>query len=349
MAEGVRSVRPDAHVELHPVADGGEGTLDALHAARGGTFRRAAVTDPTGRLASAPLLVLAGGTVVLEMAAASGHGGEPRARPSALDASSYATGELIRAAGGRRSRTIVVGVGGSASTDGGTGAAAALGWRFLDRRGRELPLGGGALSRLAAIDGDARLELPNPIVGACDVTNPLLGERGAARAFAPQKGASQAEVEILAAGLETLAARIERDLGLSVARLPGAGAGGGMGAGLLAFLDAELRPGFDVVAEATGLARAISTADLVLTGEGRLDEQTLEGKAPLGVLRLARSERVPCCAVVGELALEPWAVRASGWHAAVSLIETAGPERALGRAAEVVAEATARLVAGLPG
>ena len=194
-------------------------------------------------------------------------------------------GELVAAALRQGERKILIGVGGSASTDGATGAARAVGWRFLDADGVELDLGGGSLRHLARIDAsgvDPAVRAAS-FVAACDVDNPLIGEQGAARWFAPQKGASTDEIAILEEGLSVLAERIRSDLGIEVVDEPGAGAGGGTGAGLIAFFGATLGRGFDVVSEAAGLEREIEQADLVLTGEGRLDDQSLGGKTPVGV------------------------------------------------------------------
>jgi glycerate 2-kinase len=240
----------------------------------------------------------------------------------------------------------MIGVGGSASTDGGTGAARALGWRFLDSGGADLDLGGDLLRHLARIDasGVHPALRATSVVAACDVDNPLLGELGAARVFAPQKGATRDEVERLEEGLSVLSERIRADLGIDVASMPGAGAGGGSGAGLVAFCGAKLGRGFDVIADAGGLAKEIDQSDFVLTGEGRLDEQSLGGKTPVGVAHLARERGVRCFAVAGEVPLDPGALKGEGFAAAASLTEAVGATRAFEDPVDAVAKATAALL-----
>jgi glycerate kinase len=332
IAAGVRRARPEAEVDLLPLADGGDGTVDALVAGIGGRIERVPVTGPLGDTVEAPLGWLDDGRVVIEMAAASGLALVPPGSRAPLRATSRGTGELIARVLERREggATVIVGLGGSASTDGGTGAASALGWRFLDRRGRELAPGGGELRRLAAIDGsDVSPALASGgLVGASDVGNPLLGGRGAAHTFAPQKGASPHEVDLLEEGLTALARCIERDLGIAVAERWGAGACGGIGAGLIAFCGARLEAGFALVASVTGLEDAIASADIVITGEGHLDDQSLGGKAPVGVARLARRAGVPCIAIAGVVSVDEQALRREGITRAVSLVEAVGSERA---------------------
>nr|MBA3350118.1 glycerate kinase [Actinomycetota bacterium] len=273
IAEGAGRVFPEARIEILPLGDGGEGTLEALLTAVGGRIETARVTGPLGAPVDAPLGRLDDGRVALEVAAASGLTLVPSDHRDALRASSRGTGELILAGlGETEPTTVIVGLGGSASTDGGTGAASAAGWRFLDERGHELPPGGGALVGLERIDGsraDVRLGRCS-IVGAADIDNGLLGERGAAHVFGPQKGASPEQVALLDAGLSNLAGRVERDLGgdSALTGSAGAGAAGGLGFGLVAFFGARLASGFSVVAEVTDLASAIARADVVITGEG---------------------------------------------------------------------------------
>ncbi|MGH2819559.1 MAG: glycerate kinase [Actinomycetota bacterium] len=348
MAEGVRSAAPEAEIEVRPMADGGDGTIEALLAAAGGHTEDFEVTGPLGEPVRAPVAFLDDGRCCVEMALASGLVLVEEGSRDALAATCRGTGELIRSAvrGGARGSEILVGIGGSASTDGGTGAAAAVGWRFLDARGRALPPGGRALRHLARIDdGGVVPELRGrSIIGVSDVDNPLLGPRGAARVFAPQKGAGPEQVEALEEGLANLAARIREDLGRDVAQLEGAGACGGIGAGLVAFFGARLGPGFETIAELTGLASRIQSADLVLTGEGRLDAQTLGGKVPAGVARVAADAGVPCAAVAGELDLDGEALRDAGFTAAVGLVDAVGRERAFRDTSDAVAEVTRRLV-----
>ena len=321
-----REIYPAAAFSLRPMADGGDGTLDALMTARGGRTHDVAVTHPLGAVLNASFGVFSDGHACIEMARASGLQLTGSAERDPLSASSLGTGELIVHALSHDPPSLIVGIGGSASSDGGTGAATALGWRFLDSSGAELPPGGGALVDLARIVPPENGIPSVPIIGACDVDAPLVGPVGAARRFAPQKGATPGDVERLEAGLANLAERIRVDLGSDVASLPGAGAGGGMGAGLVAFFGAELRPGFDVVAAASDLAADIAGATLVLTGEGRLDDQSLAGKVPVGVGRLALKARVPCIAIAGDLQLERRQLRANGIEIGVGIVQTGGGE-----------------------
>ena len=347
IARGARIALPASSMTLRPVADGGEGTVDALLYAAGGRVVEMQVTGPLGGRAGLTVGYLNDGRVVMEVAQAAGLTlVRPQERRS-LDATSRGLGdalaEILKKA---PAESIVVGVGGTASTDGGTGAATALGWRFLDRRGQTLPSGGGALVGLARIDGDSVWpELRDAkLMGACDVVNPLLGDEGTARVFAPQKGASEEEVAVLEEVMETLSERIEADLGVDVATVECAGAGGGLGAGLVAFFGAGLGRGFDVVSEAVGLPEAVRAADLVITGEGRLDEQSLMGKAPVGVAQLASAARLRCLAVSGEVLVDSKRLKMFGIKAAGSLTETVGSERALADPAGSITETTTRLI-----
>ncbi|MDQ3963480.1 MAG: glycerate kinase [Actinomycetota bacterium] len=326
MMHAARDVYPAAEFLIRPMADGGEGTLDALMTARGGRMHDVAVTHPLGAIVNSSYGLLSDGSACVEMARASGLQLVGSSEREALAASSLGTGELIAHALSHEPPSLVVGIGGSASTDGGTGAARAIGWRFLDASGADLPPGGGALVDLARIVPPEHEVASVPIIGACDVDAPLTGPVGAARRFGPQKGATPGDVERLEAGLANLAERIRVDVGVDVASLSGAGAGGGMGAGLVAFFRGDLRGGFDVVASATDLAADISDAGLVLTGEGRLDGQSLAGKVPIGVGRLARRAKVPCIAIAGDLQVERRELRANGIEIAVGILQTGGRE-----------------------
>jgi glycerate 2-kinase len=346
LAKGVRAAIPHASLSLRPVADGGEGTVDALLLAHGGRVSQRRVSGPLPGLVEAPLAHLADGLCAVEMSDAAGLTlVSPQSR-DALASSTLGLGELIAAALEEGERRILIGVGGSASTDGGTGAARAVGWRFLDRDGGELPLGGGSLRDLARIDGSkVRSEVEATVfVAACDVDNPLVGDSGAARVFAPQKGASDAEVELLEEGLVKLAQRIEEDLGIDVADMKRAGAAGGTGAGLRAFFGAELGDGFEVVAEATQLRAAIEEADLVITGEGLLDEQSFGGKAPIGVARIAKEAQVRCLAVAGEVTADPRVLKQEGISGTASLLEMVGRDRALADPTGAIVEAATKLI-----
>ena len=306
-----------------PVADGGEGTLDAA-VGSGFTRRRAVVSGPTGQPLTAEFAVR-GREAVIEMAAASGlavlpnyDGGRPDS-VTARTASSLGTGELIRAALDAGCRQIILGVGGSANTDGGAGVLQGLGAKLLDAAGNELPLGGAALAHLAEIDFsgfDTRLEESRFIL-ASDVDNPLLGAEGAAAIFGPQKGATAADVGELDAALANFVPVLAAEIGpraVKAASAPGAGAAGGVGYAAIAALAASRRPGIDVVLEFTRLADRLAGADLVITGEGSLDEQSLLGKTPMGVARAAAAAGVPVVAVCGRTTLSPEQQQNSGFR-----------------------------------
>ncbi|UKA53983.1 glycerate kinase [Arthrobacter sp. FW305-BF8] len=306
-----------------PVADGGEGTLDA--AVGSGFIRRSAVVSgPTGQPLTAEFAVR-GREAVIEMAAASGlavlpnyDGGRPGSA-TARTASSVGTGELIRAALDAGCRHIILGVGGSANTDGGAGVLQGLGARMLDANGNELPVGGAALAHLASIDFsgfDTRLEESRFIL-ASDVDNPLLGPEGAAAIFGPQKGATAADVGELDAALANFVQVLAAEIGpraVKAANAPGAGAAGGVGYAAIAALAASRRPGIDVVLEFTRLAERLAGADLVITGEGSLDEQSLLGKTPMGVARAAAEAGVPVLAVCGRTTLSQEQQESSGFR-----------------------------------
>ena len=300
----VREVFPACEVVKIPLGDGGEGTMDALLAALGGERVSCRVRDPLSRPLWADYAILEDGrTAIVEMARASGL---PLLAPAERDpsqATTYGTGELIRDALERGCRRFLLAIGGSATNDGGTGLLRALGYRFLDGRGEELEPCGAALARIAVVDrsGVSPALREASFTVACDVDNPLYGERGAAEVFARQKGADDAMVRMLDAGLRNYARVIERATGTRVDELPGAGAAGGLGAGLVAFLGAELKPGIQMVLEATRFDERIQGADLIITGEGKLDRQTCMGKAPWGVSRAATRQGIPVIALGGSV------------------------------------------------
>src|SRR5438477_7235792 len=350
IARGVRHAWPSAHIEEMPLADGGEGTVRALVTATNGSVRRSRVHDPLGREIDAEWGVLGDGvTAVVEMAAASGL---PLLDPSERDAritSTRGTGELILAAAASGAHRIVIGIGGSATNDGGAGMARAFGYRFLDREGRELPEGGAALARLHHLEGqtDPRLIRPS-IEVACDVRNPLLGPEGASAIYGPQKGATPAMVAELDAALARYADVIESFVGRNVRDVPGSGAAGGLGAGLLAFLDARLRSGAELVLDATRFASRVAGADLVITGEGRADAQSAYGKLTQAVTHAARDAGVPAAMVVGGTAPGYEALLAQG----VKAIEVTRPEgmpiaEAMRDAERLIEDAAARLAVRL--
>jgi glycerate 2-kinase len=330
VAAGLQRGHPGLPVVAMPVADGGDGTVDAAVAAG---FDRVtiAVQGPTGAPVTASYAVR-GSTAVVELAEASGLSRLLGGRPAALTASSHGTGELIDAALRGGARQIVLGLGGSACTDGGTGMAAALGARFLDVDGRPLPPGGGALPSLASLDLAVLLERFQgvDVMVAGDVDNPLLGQDGAAAVFAPQKGATPDEVRLLERGLARLDAVVRTGLGVAAAGRPGAGAAGGVGFGAMVFLSATVRPGIGYLLELLGFADRLRGARLVITGEGSLDAQTLRGKAPVGVARAADELRVPVVAVSGRRTLTDEQLRQAGIAAAYALTDIeADPERCM--------------------
>lgn len=326
LTRGARIVHPEASFILRPVADGGEGTLDAFVLALGGRVREVRVRGPLDEHLAGQIALVDGGRAIVEMASASGLSLVEVSAGSAMRAHTYGTGELIGAAAEiPEVGAVLVGVGGSASSDGGTGAARAIGWRFLDERGDDLELGGGDLVRLARIEPPS-VPFPLEVTAACDVDNPLIGDMGAARVFAPQKGAGEEEIVRLAQGLEVLARVVQRDLGSDIAALPHGGAGGGMGAGLVAFFGARLQPGLDLLSDTTGLEDEIRSADLVITGEGRLDRASLGGKAPIAIARLAQRHGKPCVAITGDLQLERQELRRNGIEIAIGLTQTGGAE-----------------------
>ena len=293
LARGWRKVFPNAELVTVPMADGGEGTMEALVDATGGKMQEVEVSDPLGRPLSACYGILGDGkTAVVEVAAASGL---PLLAPSErkpLQTTTYGTGQLIRAALKEGVERLLIGLGGSATVDGGAGLVSALGARLLDADGQPIGPGGGSLGSLAQIQLG---ELPKLIEGvevlaACDVDNPLTGPNGAAAVFGPQKGAAPQDVQVLDQNLAHYAQIISKELQVEVANLPGAGAAGGLGAGLVAFLGAKLIPGIQMVIEASKLEDKLEGCDLVITGEGKLDGQSAGGKTPVGVAKLAEKQ-----------------------------------------------------------
>ncbi len=328
---GIKQVLPGAECVKVPVADGGEGTLQSLVDATQGRIIEKSVTGPVGDAVSASYGVLGDGeTAVIEIASASGLERVTLEQRNPLLSTTYGTGELIRHALDQGVNRFIIGLGGSATNDGGAGMMQALGVSFRDKEGKELPVGGAALAQLVTIDVsslDRRLASV-ACVAACDVDNSLTGPKGASAVFGPQKGASTKMVEQLDAALKQYAAVIARDLGIAVEHRSGAGAAGGMGAALLAFMKADLQPGVDIVMKAVDLTGQLKGADLVITGEGRMDSQTAQGKTPAGVARIAKKFNVPVVALVGSVGEGVEAVYDKGIdalfpiiHGAVSLPE----------------------------
>jgi glycerate kinase len=321
IAAGVRLVATGVEVRSVPVADGGEGTLDALVAAAGGRRRAVTVADPLGRPVAAGLGELPGHVAVVELAQASGYERLAAGERDPEATTTFGTGQLIRAALDVGARRIVVGLGGSATTDGGLGLARALGIRALDADGAVLEGRGADMARVDRLDlsgRDPRLD-DTVIQVACDVANPFHGPDGAAHVYGPQKGAGPEAVERLDAGLARLAVVIRAETGVDLQALPGAGAAGGAAGGLAALLGAELAPGARLVLDAVGFARRLEGAVLCITGEGRLDETSLQGKAPAAVASACAEAGVPCVALCGEVALGPGAVRRAGFAAALAI------------------------------
>lgn len=357
IAAGVRRAIPGAEVDLCPMADGGEGTVEAMIAATGGTARTATVTGPLpGTEVEATFGLLGDGvTAVVEMAAAAGLALFSPDQRNPLRTTTYGTGELIRAAVDAGAVRVLLGIGGSATTDGGLGCAQACGARvWIDtnpgsRSGfnieeslpvelREPATGGD----LAVFHSMTRPNVAAEIIVACDVTNPLFGPNGAACVYGPQKGADEWMVRTLDAGLERLAVRTRN---MEKAKLPGAGAAGGLGFGMVAFFGATLRSGVEIVTEAVGLRDRLRGADLCITGEGRLDRQSLSGKTPVGVARVCGEVGVPCVALAGSLDVGEADVRAAGLSAAYEIADArVSVEERIRRAAELLSDAAERIV-----
>ncbi|WP_291270840.1 glycerate kinase [Geothrix sp.] len=345
MERGIRAVFPEADILKVPIADGGEGTVEALVAATHGRLLHATVRGPLGDPVRAHWGISGDGTTAfLEMAAASGLPLVPKERRDPRVTSTFGTGELMKAALDAGLRKLVIGIGGSATNDGGTGMARALGARFLDAEGRDLPEGGAALARLARIELsglDPRLAEASVLV-ACDVDNPLCGPRGASAVYGPQKGATPEMVAELDAALGAFATVAAAATGRDIALLPGAGAAGGLGAGLLFFTPASLRPGVSIVLETTHFETLIQGTDLVITGEGRTDFQTAMGKAPVGVAAVAKRHGVPVVCIAGGLGDGAEEVLARGIDALASIVpQPMSLEACMGQGSSLVETAVA--------
>lgn len=292
MEQGIKRAIPDAQCIHVPMADGGEGTVQSLIDATGGTLVHKKVTGPLGTPVNAMYGILGDGkTGVIEMASASGIHHVTKETKNPLITTTLGTGELILDCIERGITDIILGIGGSATNDGGTGMAKALGYKFLDQNGVELPLGGGALDKLAKIDtGGVHPQLKNvKILVASDVTNPLCGERGASVVFGPQKGATPEMVQVLDANLRHYGSIVKEQLGIEIIDVPGAGGAGGLGAGLIAFTSSTMKRGVEIVIEYTQLKDKLNGVDYCITGEGGIDFQTKFGKAPFGVAQAAKS------------------------------------------------------------
>ena len=348
MARGLSRVDPSAEIDRVPMADGGEGTVAALVAATGGSYRTVTVTGPLGEPVAASFGLLGDGrTAVLEMASASGLWLVPPALRDPLRATTRGTGQLLLAALEAGARRVIVGIGGSATNDGGAGLGQALGFRLLDTHGRELEPGGGELDRLARIERTDQVAVLGSatIAVACDVTNPLCGPQGASAVYGPQKGATPEMVERLDRNLGHFADIVARDLDVAVRDIPGSGAAGGLGGGLVAFAGGRLEGGVNLVIEAVNLRERLHAADLCLTGEGALDGQSAFGKTAVGVARLAHSLGCPTLAIAGSIGPGAEAVLEQGVDAYFSICP--GPvhiDEAIERASELLENATAQAV-----
>jgi len=298
--KGIREIFPEAEIIKIPMADGGDGTVQCLVSATGGKILEEKVIGPLGDEVLASYGILADKkTAVIEMAAASGLTLVPEGKRNPLITTTYGTGQLIKAALDQGCRKMIIGIGGSATNDGGAGMVQDLGVKLLDQEGKEIGFGGGELKKIIRIDisgMDNRLSDTKVLV-ASDVNNPLCGPKGASRIYGPQKGATPEVIEELDKSLAHFAELIKRDLNKDIKDMPGAGAAGGLGAGLMAFLNAELRPGIEIIIEVVKLEQAIKDADLVITGEGKIDSQTIYGKAPIGVAKIAKKYKIPVMAI----------------------------------------------------
>ena len=348
IARGIKSVMPAAKLQLIPLSDGGEGLVDSLVGSAKGTFMHTVVADPLGSAVKAAWgLVDNGKTAVIEMSTASGLTLVPEEKRNPAIATTYGTGELIKAALDYGCTKLIIGIGGSATNDGGAGMAQALGARFYDQSGHTLNYGGAELLRLDRIDIsglDCRLQNLVTLV-ACDVDNPLTGPLGAARIYGPQKGATPELVDTLDAALSNYAQVVKNDLGIEIDALPGAGAAGGLGAGLIAFLGAELRSGIELVLDALQIDDLLPGCNLLITAEGKLDAQSAHGKAPVGIARRAARFGVPVIALAGSIESELDQFHSEGLNACFAIAD--GPltlEQSITRGPELLRNKTAELL-----
>ena len=320
---GLRRVFPDVSIEKVPMADGGEGTVQSLVDATGGEILTAQVLDPLGKPIDAQYGVLGDGlTAVIEMAAASGLTLVPPDKHDPRVTTTYGTGELIQAALAQGCRKLIIGIGGSATNDGGAGMAQALGAKLLTVNGEQIKPGGSYLATLNSIDLselDPRIAETETVV-ACDVNNPLTGEQGASHVYGPQKGATPEMIEMLDANLAHYDKILQHDLSKSVGSFPGAGAAGGLGAGLMAFLNASLKSGIEIVTEATQLSKRLVGANLVITGEGQINFQTVFGKTPVGVAQVAKTHNIPVIAIAGSITDDSGGVYDAGIDAMIDIV-----------------------------
>lgn len=324
---GIKKVFPDADIVKIPIADGGEGTVEAMIHGAGGEFHRAEVTGPMGNTVTAIYGILSNGIGVIEMAAASGLPLVPEDKRNPMKATTYGVGELIFAVLERGCTTIVIGLGGSATNDGGFGMAQALGVLFTDENGEKLGLGADSISRLAKVDIsriDSRIANTKIII-ASDVNSPLCGPKGASYIFGPQKGADESMVKELDKALEHFSNTIKSQLRIDLAETPGAGAAGGLGYGLMAFCGAQMKTGIETVMDSVEIDKHLANCDLVITGEGKIDGQSVFGKVPVGVAGRAKKYDLPVLAIVGDIGAGADAVYAYGVDSIMSSVNKAMP------------------------
>jgi glycerate kinase len=346
--QGIREVFPEAEIIKIPMADGGEGTVQCLVNATGGEILEEKVIGPLGDEVFAFYGILADKkTAVIEMAAASGLTLVPEGKRNPLITTTYGTGQLIKAALNQGCRKMIIGIGGSATNDGGAGMVQALGVKLLDQEGKEVGFGGGELKKIVKIDiscMDNRLS-DIKILVASDVNNPLCGPQGASRIYGPQKGATPEIIEELDKSLSYFAELIKRDLNKDVKDIPGAGAAGGLGASLMAFLNAELRPGIEIIIEIVKIEQIIRESDLLITGEGRIDAQSVFGKVPFGLGKMAKKYNVPVIAIVGEIGEGFSQIYEYGINSIMSIISKAiSIDEAIQMSKSLLKDATERMI-----
>ena len=344
---GIRKVFPEVVIECIPIADGGEGTVEAVVLGGRGKYRDVRATGPLGNSVTARYGILDRGRAVIEMAAASGLPLVPRNERNPLKTTTFGTGELVRDALDQGCREFLIGIGGSATNDAGVGMAQALGYSFLDEKGDELGRGGGELIRLKDIRSenvDKRLASCEFVV-ACDVRNPLYGPEGAAHIYGPQKGASPEMIKILDDNLRHFAGVVTDTFGTEIQKIPGSGAAGGLGAGLVVFCKGELRSGIDAILDLVRFDQRAESADLVITGEGAMDGSSAYGKVPVGIAKRLRGKNVQVLAIVGDIGKGASAVYEYGIDGIMSTVSRAIPlEEALAQSATMLEDAAERVM-----
>jgi glycerate kinase len=345
--KGIKKVFPEAKIIKIPIADGGEGTVEAIVMGSGGSYREAVVTGPLGGKLKAQFGILPDGSAVIEMAAASGITLVPREELNPLEATTYGTGEMVKAALDEGVKKIVMGIGGSATNDGGMGFAQALGVVFRDKVGHVLGVGAKYLKKIATIDIsglDERLE-HTEIIAACDVTNTLCGESGATAVYGPQKGVTPELVKELDEALMHFAEIIKKDLGKDILEVPGTGAAGGLGAGLLVFCKAQLKSGIKTVLEAVHIEDYLKDTQLIITGEGKIDGQSVYGKVPVGIAEVAKPYKIPVIALVGGIGEEAEKVYGYGISSIMTLTDGPMPlQKAIDHGKLLAENATERMM-----